>query len=243
MQSSYERGEPWNATSARRAFQLVCVKVSHERTVLSGQVPGPPLAHLDELPAELGLVGSGKPSRKYASQLPITTGQSELAHALERLGRLRPDRDVAEAEDLVDAFLLDLREHGLQRGQVAVDVGDEREPHALSRRRGSARRFAPGCGRRRSDPRAAPPPSPRAPTERRPAVTRQRRGAFRRRAPGTRAPSRDLRCVSSSSRARPGGRRASPRRASRRRRRRAVELAPARRRAASRGRPGAAARA
>ena len=74
---------------------------------------------------------------------------AELAHAVERLRRLRPDGDVAEAEDLVHAFLLDLREHRLERGQVTVDVAEEREPQRAIRGGFSSRiRAARGCGLR-----------------------------------------------------------------------------------------------
>jgi hypothetical protein len=60
---------------------------------------------------------------KYASQLPRTT-DTPSRELLERLAGLRPDRDVPQAEDLVHALPFDLREHRLQRGQVAVDVRD-----------------------------------------------------------------------------------------------------------------------
>ena len=109
------------------SLQLVHEGVD-ERAMLVGQLPGPPFAHLDELAPDLVLL-----SREAVDEVRIPVPEDdrapELAHAFERLGRLRADGDVPEAQDLVHALARDLLQHGVERGQIAVDVGDEREPH------------------------------------------------------------------------------------------------------------------
>ena len=52
-----------------------------------------------------------------------------LAGERHALVGLRPVADkVAEAPELVDALRLDVGEHGLVRGQVSVDVGEDCDP-------------------------------------------------------------------------------------------------------------------
>ena len=55
---------------------------------------------------------------------------AELADALEALVRLRPEADVAQADDAVDLVALEVGEDGVERKEVAVDVRDEADAHA-----------------------------------------------------------------------------------------------------------------
>jgi hypothetical protein len=57
--------------------------------------------------------------------VPLDHRAAEVAKARERLGPLRADRDVPEADELVDLVSLQLGEGGLERDQVAVQVGDQ----------------------------------------------------------------------------------------------------------------------
>src|SRR5205823_1371317 len=57
----------------------------------------------------------------------------EAPQQFDRLRRHRTRADVAAADDEVDVLALDLLEHRFQRGQVAVDVRDDRHPHAYPR--------------------------------------------------------------------------------------------------------------
>src|SRR3954464_13317415 len=43
---------------------------------------------------------------------------------------------VSEAPAVLDAGLVDGREHGFERGLVAVDVGEDGDPHGVSMARG-----------------------------------------------------------------------------------------------------------
>jgi hypothetical protein len=54
---------------------------------------------------------------------------AERAHAGERLRRLGPHGDVAEADELLHALPLELAQDGLERRQVPVEVGDQPQPH------------------------------------------------------------------------------------------------------------------
>jgi hypothetical protein len=72
----------------------------------------------------------GEPWQKHVPSSARRIRQRAIAAAerLEHLPRLRPPDDVPGHDDRVR---LDLREHGPQRGQVAVHVGEDRETHAV----------------------------------------------------------------------------------------------------------------
>jgi hypothetical protein len=54
----------------------------------------------------------------------------EPAHELDHPPWLRrPGGDVAADHDGVDALALDLRQHGLERGQIPVDVVERGDAH------------------------------------------------------------------------------------------------------------------
>ena len=56
-------------------------------------------------------------------------GAADLPDPPHGLDRVRPGRDVAQADELVDAGAVELGENGVQRERVAVEVGDEAEAH------------------------------------------------------------------------------------------------------------------
>ena len=76
-----------------------------------------------------GSSAGGKPSIDHESQLPRIDRAAELADAREALVRLRPEADVAEADDAVDLVTFEVGEDGVEREQVAVDVRDEADAH------------------------------------------------------------------------------------------------------------------
>jgi hypothetical protein len=69
---------------------------------------------------------------------------AEAAEPVDRLGRHRAGPDVAADHDRVGGDDLDLRQHGVERREVAVDVVEGRDPHGriVAHRRLSRRRPA-----------------------------------------------------------------------------------------------------
>ena len=107
------------------------LEVRHVVPVLLGKLLRPPRADLRQALCELVL---GRREAAEEVRVPVAHHDraTERLHALERLRRLRPDRDVAEAEEAVDIVVLELGEDGVQREAVAVDVRDQRDPHRTS---------------------------------------------------------------------------------------------------------------
>ena len=69
----------------------------------------------------------------------MVAGKADGAVLLDQVGALvglgAVADDVAQAPDLVGRGGLDLGQNGLERGQVAVDVGNDREAQAVYRKR------------------------------------------------------------------------------------------------------------
>jgi hypothetical protein len=66
----------------------------------------------------------GGPLQQRALGVATDEARVEPSHEVERFLRERPPREVAAEDDQVRLFGLDLGEHGLERGCVAVDVGE-----------------------------------------------------------------------------------------------------------------------
>jgi len=74
--------------------------------------------------------GSGMSPKKAASQLPMTKAQSSSRTPASASAGCGADRNVSEADDLVDVLALELGKHSLERRAVAVDVRDQADAHA-----------------------------------------------------------------------------------------------------------------
>ena len=78
--------------------------------------------------------------------LVVVAQQDELAvhHQVDALARVRAVADdVAEAVDLADALGFDVRQHGLEGFQVAVDVADDRLHAGILTDNSARRRMKP----------------------------------------------------------------------------------------------------
>ena len=80
--------------------------------------------HLRELPVDLRLV-----AEHACVPVPHDRRAAKGTQAFDRLDRLRADSDVAETDDSVDAIAVEIGEHLVERGQVAVNVCDQGQPH------------------------------------------------------------------------------------------------------------------
>lgn len=58
-------------------------------------------------------------------------GAAEGLHALDHLSWLRPsERDIAQADDALDFLGRELRQHRVQRNQIAVNIRENSQSHA-----------------------------------------------------------------------------------------------------------------
>ena len=93
------------------------------RQLVGGELCLPELADLEEPLADLVL---GRRDALAEPRLPVALhdGTVERQDPRERLGRLRADGEVAEADEAVEVLMLELGEDGVERQQVAVRVRD-----------------------------------------------------------------------------------------------------------------------
>src|SRR5262249_30373002 len=121
------------ANRGRSVPELEVVR-THERAhvveivraeLVGPETPEPPQLHRD-------LVTAGGRRRLIEEEgVPVAHdhGTAELADARERLDRLWTDGDIAETDDPVDTLALELGERRVEREEVPVNVGDERDAH------------------------------------------------------------------------------------------------------------------
>ena len=111
----------------------VGTNVRTNASVLVGQELRPPAADLVEHDPDRVV---GRREAVDRPRVPVAEDDraAELPDAVEALVRLRPEADVAEADDPVDLLLLEVGEDGVEREQVAVDVRDEADAHLPSLR-------------------------------------------------------------------------------------------------------------
>jgi hypothetical protein len=91
--------------------------------------PAPPRRGLDEHRCDL-VLGFGHVAEEGRVPVAHDQGAVELTDTRQRLRGLRADRNVSEADDLVDVLALELGKHSLERRAVAVDVRDQADAHA-----------------------------------------------------------------------------------------------------------------
>jgi len=96
----------------------------HELTVLVGEELRPPFAGVHELLADL-VLGLGHSLEKAGVPVAHDGQAVELSDSGQGLGGLRPDGDIAKADDLVQILFLELGDDRVEREAVAVDVRDE----------------------------------------------------------------------------------------------------------------------
>ena len=123
-------GEPWKqsaVTPSPRSRSTVFDEAAHRREVLGGELRHPELPDLDEPLADLVVRGRDAVAEPLVP-VPLDDGTAERQNAGQRLGRLRADGDVAQADETVELLALELGEDGLEREQVAVRIRDDADP-------------------------------------------------------------------------------------------------------------------
>ena len=105
--------------------------VAQNRAVAVGELVGPECVDLVQDRGDLVLRRRRRrPLDEPGVPVAHDDGTAEPLHPGERLTRLRAGGDVAEADEPVDLLPLELRQHRLERDQVAMDVRDQPDPRS-----------------------------------------------------------------------------------------------------------------
>jgi hypothetical protein len=96
-------------------------EATYERAIIGRELSRPPLALFDETSPRF-LVCLGEAVEDPRIPVPHHDRAAKRADSAEGFTRLRPERHISEAHELVQLFALELCDNCLERRQVAVDV-------------------------------------------------------------------------------------------------------------------------